>query len=160
MSRQIQIRRGSATDHENFTGAVGEVTMDTTNKTLRVHDGTTAGGIPLARMSDIPSVPDVTSIAMPSNTYDDLTLGATDSTYTAPGDGYFTWHKTTGNSSQYFGMINTTAGNLMTVQWVPIRGGGCQGFLPAKTGDVCRVIYTASGTTECFRFIYAVSVGS
>lgn len=49
MSRQIQIRRGSATEHENFTGAIGEITMDTTNKTLRVHDGETVGGIPLMR---------------------------------------------------------------------------------------------------------------
>lgn len=57
MSRQIQIRRGSASDHANFTGAIGEITMDTTNKTLRVHDGTTAGGTILAKKSEIPTVP-------------------------------------------------------------------------------------------------------
>jgi len=56
MSRQIQIRRGSATDHANFTGAIGEITMDTTNKTLRVHDGTTAGGTILAKQSEIPDL--------------------------------------------------------------------------------------------------------
>ncbi len=55
MSRQIQIRRGTATEHANFTGAIGEITMDTTNKTLRVHDGTTAGGVPLARADEIPA---------------------------------------------------------------------------------------------------------
>lgn len=49
MSRQIQIRRGTAAEHETFTGAIGEVTMDTTNNTLRVHDGVTAGGVALAR---------------------------------------------------------------------------------------------------------------
>lgn len=49
MSRQIQHRRGDATAHTNFIGAIGEITMDTTNKTLRVHDGETAGGIELAR---------------------------------------------------------------------------------------------------------------
>lgn len=53
MSKQIQIRRGSATEHEDFTGALGEVTMDTTNKTLRVHDGETAGGIVMAKQSDL-----------------------------------------------------------------------------------------------------------
>jgi len=53
MSRQIQIRRGTATEHNSFTGAIGEITMDTTNKTLRVHDGATAGGIALAKESDI-----------------------------------------------------------------------------------------------------------
>ena len=55
MSRQIQIRRGTAAEHENFTGAIGEITMDTTNKTIRVHDGTTAGGVPLAKQSEIPA---------------------------------------------------------------------------------------------------------
>lgn len=49
MSRQIQIRRGSAAEHENFIGAIGEITMDTTNKILRVHDGETLGGIPMMR---------------------------------------------------------------------------------------------------------------
>lgn len=49
MSRQIQFRRGTADEHATFTGAIGEVTVDTTNKTLRVHDGETPGGIPLAR---------------------------------------------------------------------------------------------------------------
>lgn len=44
MSRQIQIRRGTATEHSGFTGVIGEVTMDTTNNTLRVHDGVTPGG--------------------------------------------------------------------------------------------------------------------
>ena len=54
MSRQIQIRRGTAVEHANFTGAEGEVTYDTTAKTLRVHDGTTAGGTVLAKQSEIP----------------------------------------------------------------------------------------------------------
>ena len=56
MSRQIQIRRGSAAEHATFTGAVGEITMDTTNKTLRVHDGETAGGTVLAKQSEIPDL--------------------------------------------------------------------------------------------------------
>ena len=44
MAIQIQLRQGTATEHNSFTGAVGEVTVDTTNKTLRVHDGSTVGG--------------------------------------------------------------------------------------------------------------------
>lgn len=54
MSRQIQIRRGTATQHETFTGAVGEVTVDTTNYTLRVHDGTTPGGHPVGAGTSLP----------------------------------------------------------------------------------------------------------
>ena len=41
---QIQYRRGSQAQNDAFTGALGEITVDTTNRTLRVHDGTTAGG--------------------------------------------------------------------------------------------------------------------
>ena len=48
MAKQLQLRKGTATEHDTFTGANGEVTVDTTNKTLRVHDGTTVGGIRLA----------------------------------------------------------------------------------------------------------------
>lgn len=82
MSRQIQIRRGSATDHASFTGAIGEITMDTTNKTLRVHDGSTVGGTILAKQSEIPTVtykmPDYSSGTA-------ITLGA-NNTYTATYD--------------------------------------------------------------------------
>ena len=48
MAIQIQLRKGTSTEHNSFTGADGEVTVDTTNKTLRVHDGSTVGGIRLA----------------------------------------------------------------------------------------------------------------
>ena len=44
MSTQVQYRRGSSAQNTAFTGALGEITVDTTNWTLRVHDGATAGG--------------------------------------------------------------------------------------------------------------------
>jgi len=50
---EVQFRRGTDTEHNSFTGAEGEVTVDTTNDTLRVHDGTTAGGIRLAKLSEV-----------------------------------------------------------------------------------------------------------
>jgi len=59
---QVRLRRGSATDHDTtsggFTGAEGEVTVDTTNDTLRVHDGSTAGGIRLAKHSELGGLAD------------------------------------------------------------------------------------------------------
>ena len=51
MAIQIQLRQGTSTEHNTFTGAVGEVTVDTTNKTLRVHDGSTVGGTRLATIT-------------------------------------------------------------------------------------------------------------
>jgi hypothetical protein len=47
----MQLRRGTTAEHSTFTGLVGEVTIDTTKDTIVVHDGTTAGGIPLAKES-------------------------------------------------------------------------------------------------------------
>lgn len=55
-ARQIQIRRGTEDEHANFTGAIGEITMDTTNKTLRVHDGETLGGTILAKKDEVPDI--------------------------------------------------------------------------------------------------------
>lgn len=49
MSKQVKIRRGTATEHASFTGVEGEITVDTTNQTLRVHNGATAGGRPMLR---------------------------------------------------------------------------------------------------------------
>ena len=53
MPTKLQLRRGTTSDHSSFTGAVGEVTVDTTLDTLVVHDGSTAGGFTLAKLSNI-----------------------------------------------------------------------------------------------------------
>ena len=47
MALQLQLRRGTTTEHSSFKGAVGEVTVDTSKNTLVLHDGVTAGGFPL-----------------------------------------------------------------------------------------------------------------
>ena len=49
MAKQVQLRKGTTSDHTTFTGAEGELSIDTTKKTAVVHDGTTAGGNPLLR---------------------------------------------------------------------------------------------------------------
>jgi len=49
MAKLLKLRRGTDTQHTTFTGAEGEVTVNTTNDSLHVHDGTTAGGTELAK---------------------------------------------------------------------------------------------------------------
>ena len=53
MAKKLQLRRGTTTQHNSFTGAEGEVTVDTTKDSLVVHDGSTQGGHPIAKSSDI-----------------------------------------------------------------------------------------------------------
>ncbi|MGY8868582.1 MAG: hyaluronate lyase N-terminal domain-containing protein, partial [Methylophagaceae bacterium] len=45
MATQVQFRRGSTSEHSSFTGAIGEVTVDTDLDTIRVHDCSKAVGI-------------------------------------------------------------------------------------------------------------------
>ena len=49
MAKLLKLRRGTTTQHGSFTGAEGEVTIDTDKESLVVHDGSTAGGFPIAR---------------------------------------------------------------------------------------------------------------
>ena len=57
MAKLLRLRRGTTTQHNTFTGAEGEITVDTTKDTVVVHDGTTAGGRPLLRqdLSNLPA---------------------------------------------------------------------------------------------------------
>ncbi len=62
MSKQVQLRGGTTAQHNTFTGASREVTVDTDKHTLVVHDGLTAGGFPMASitspvLSGTPTVP-------------------------------------------------------------------------------------------------------
>jgi hypothetical protein len=47
MPYQIQLRRGTTAQNNTFTGAIGELTIDTQLNVVRVQDGSTAGGWPL-----------------------------------------------------------------------------------------------------------------
>ena len=56
MAKLLRLRRGTTTQHGSFTGAEGEVTVDTDKDTLVVHDNSTAGGRPLLR-EDLNNMP-------------------------------------------------------------------------------------------------------
>ncbi|MCA3003785.1 MAG: hypothetical protein IOD15_00290 [Phycisphaerales bacterium] len=62
MSTQRRRRRGTAAQHAGFTGAEGEITVVTGAlgaEELRLHNGTTAGGVPIARadLGNVSAVP-------------------------------------------------------------------------------------------------------
>lgn len=61
MTRILQIRRGTSAQNDNFTGLSGEITMDTTNKTVRIHDGETLGGFALARADQVNAAQEIES---------------------------------------------------------------------------------------------------
>lgn len=44
VATQVKRRRGTTAENDAFTGAEGEITVDTTTHEIRVHDGSTVGG--------------------------------------------------------------------------------------------------------------------
>lgn len=52
MTRSVlQLRKGTTVQHASFTGQLAELSVDTTKKTVVVHDGVTAGGNALAPLN-------------------------------------------------------------------------------------------------------------
>lgn len=96
---------------------------------------------------------------LPSGTYDDLSLGASGTRYTAPANGWYYVNKIAGAASKFFNLWNNTAnygsgdasqGSVQTLL--------CKVF--AKKGDNIGIQYNATGSTNAFRFVYAQGNGS
>ena len=66
MATQVQFRRGTSADTAGFTGAVGEVTVDTSKNVCVVHDGATAGGFPQLRQDGTNSLLSAGSLSSPA----------------------------------------------------------------------------------------------
>lgn len=97
----------------------------------------------------------VAHLSMPSSRKDDLTLGASGATYTAPADGWVYLSKTAGVSGTKIEMRNITC-NFRTSSVISVSTGHwlyCS--IQASKGDSIEVTYTATGTTNTFKFIYA-----
>jgi hypothetical protein len=127
MATQVQRRRGTTTEHSTFTGAPGELTVDTTKKTVVVHDGSTPGGFPLQPETALAAV-------ATSGSYTDLTNkpsipAPADAAPLGPGTA------AVGTSTEYAredhvhplpGLVTSTTAGL-----APASGGGTTNFLRA-----------------------------
>ena len=64
---QVKRRRGTTAQNDAFTGAEGEIVVDTQKHTLRVHDGETQGGFEMARQADLDNKADTDLGNIPTN---------------------------------------------------------------------------------------------
>jgi hypothetical protein len=62
-TNRLQLRSATATAHNSLTGVASELTYQSTDKRLIVHDGSTVGGRPLAFVSDIPAPSNLSNYA-------------------------------------------------------------------------------------------------
>lgn len=108
MSRVLQIRRGTTAENDNFTGMAGEITFDTTAKTIRVHDGSTLGGFALARADEIPSPADTFDITtVPDTTWSEIVARVAPAPFTTHTSASATIHSTS-CLEFIFADVNTT----------------------------------------------------
>lgn len=96
----------------------------------------------------------VAHMAMPSDKYIDLTLGASGATYTAPADGWVYFAGKSNNANQYL-HINNKNSRLETAFNLPASGQTGKTFIPAKKGDIIVLNYN-TGSDKTFRFIYSI----
>ena len=82
MPTVLQFRRGTTSQNNAFTGAIGEITYDTTTDVLRVHDGSTAGGFSMVSAGSTATLtnktltsPQITTSIIPSSA-DGATIGS------------------------------------------------------------------------------------
>jgi hypothetical protein len=75
MTKQVQLRRGTTDEHALFTGAVGELTIDTDLDVAVVHDGSTVGGNYLVGVAATQSIVNKVSIGIgTTNATSELTV--------------------------------------------------------------------------------------
>tara|TARA_B100001094_G_C18190632_1_gene806939 strand:+ start:3252 stop:4319 length:1068 start_codon:yes stop_codon:yes gene_type:complete len=82
MPTVLQFRRGTTSQNNSFTGALGEITYDTDKDVLRVHDGSTAGGFSMVSASSTDTFtnktltsPNITTAILPTSA-DGATIGS------------------------------------------------------------------------------------
>ena len=136
MPTTVQFRRGTTAQNNAFTGAAGEITVDTDKNTLIMHDGATAGGHTLINDEDTNIFADVT------NTDVDSAVETLDS-----------WSATTYRSAKYVYTIENATKSEYSAGEILVTHNGTASFLTEYA-----VVHT--GNNHLMTFSTDVSAGN
>lgn len=97
----------------------------------------------------------ISGLGKPSDKYIELTLGATNTYYLAPANGWFTCVKRAASAGQYL-YLRTLISNVGIQTSISNANEYGVVTIPISKGDICIVVYTATGQgdAERFRFVY------
>ena len=165
MPTTVQFRRGTTAQNDAFTGAAGELSVDTDKKTIRIHDNSTAGG------EEVVNVSATQTLTNKTLTDPVITGGIVEDTYSVPAsttpnlnlaNGSIQYWTLTGNSTptltiangQYLTlMIND--GTAYTITWTAVgQWAGGQEPVLATTGYTTIVIWKVNS------IVYGAKVGN
>lgn len=102
---------------------------------------------------------EASGLGMPSSKYIDLTLGASDTHYTAPANGFVIFEKACTGNNQFIQLMNKSPSRDDLIGMSTVFGTGSGAsiavYLPVKRGDIFKVAFNAGGALGFLRFIYA-----
>lgn len=108
MPTVVQFRRGTTEQNNNFTGAAGEISIDTTIDTIRVHDGATQGGFPLVNTTSSQTLANKTYQGVSVSVTGNVAGGNLTTTGAIAASGNITGSYILGNGSQLTGIDATS----------------------------------------------------
>jgi hypothetical protein len=114
MATQLQLRKGNTAQTAVFTGALAEVTVDTDQKTVVVHDGTTVGGTYIITKAQLDSN---VSILQGINTTQNTNITAVNG---FAAGAFTTANGANGLAAGAFAAANTNAANITIIQGVDL----------------------------------------
>lgn len=136
-------------DCESYTDtAVTTLSNTTTSNLLAKADSTLDNITTTAQVM-------LSGMSMPSSTYVGLTLGATNTFYIAPTNGWFAVGKAASGNNQSMAIVNETAKIIISGGPANAAGQELYVYMPCSQGDKCYVNYNLGGVTIFFRFVYA-----
>ena len=162
MPTQVQFRRGTTAQNNSFTGAAGELSINTSNNTIRVHNGSTSGGFELAKVSDITTAVANLIDAAPGalDTLNELAAAINDDAnfattiVTQLGNKANTASLTTANVSEvsnlYFSNARAILAEIPAVTQIAVTHSGSSAYLLDSYSDNNPTIYVTAGETISF----------
>jgi hypothetical protein len=149
MPTAVQFRRGTTAQHAAFTGADGEITVDTDKEVAVIHNGSLAGGFPLAGANIAQTFTKAQRGAITA-----LTDGATITPDFALANNYSV---TLGGNRTLANPTNLTAGQSGCI-WITQDGTGSRTLAYGSawdfTGGTAPTLSTAASSVDCL--VYAV----
>jgi fibronectin-binding autotransporter adhesin len=121
MPTQVQFRRGTKDQNAGFTGADGEISINSESKTIRVHDGSTAGGFELAR-ADMSNVGIGTTLTLSTINSTNINVSGLTSTANFLASGISTLNNLSVSGVSTFAGITTVTGETLFSKQLNVSG--------------------------------------